>query len=305
LAARVLFQGGQKMSAQEHNNSLEGIEAGSNGDLLGLQEAFRVFSKASETLKQSYADLQLETRRLSAELAAANAELQRAQRLQAMGEMAVQLAHEIRNPLGSIELFASMLSRKLQDRAEMKGWADQIVSGVTFLNTIVTNMLTFTKVSRPQFSVFDLNRMIDETVLFFDPVCRQRSVCVTRQDLSQPIIIEGDIDMLRQMLTNLLMNGMQAMHEKGVIHIVASLQGHDRIRIDIEDNGIGIPEENLPRIFDPFFTTNEKGTGLGLSLVNQIVQKHNGTITAQSRFGQGTRFHIELPAVQGGEETAC
>lgn len=272
------------------------------GDLLGLQEAFHVFNKASETLQRSYADLQEETRRLSLELAAANEELQRAQRLQAMGEMAVQLAHEIRNPLGSIDIFASLLANELRDKAELKNWADQIVAGVKFLNTIVTNMLTFTKVSRPQFTPLDLTQVIDETLVFFEPVCEQRNIRARRVDSGQSLTIEADGDMLRQMLINLLMNGLQAMPEQGELTVRARLQGADTVEIGVEDTGIGIPEENLKRIFDPFFTTNERGTGLGLSLVHRIVEKHRGTIAATSRFGKGTRFSIMLPVVQNREE---
>ena len=181
-----------------------------------------------------------------------------------MGEMAVQLAHEIRNPLGSIELFASMLATGLPSKSDMRDWANQIVSGVTFLNTIVTNMLTFTKVSKPQFSVFELNRMIDETLVFFEPVCRQRNVRVNRPSVLELLVIEADMDMLRQILINLLMNAVQAMPEQGEISIAAQLTDAKTVRIEVEDNGIGIPEENVSKIFDPFFTTNEKGTGLGL-----------------------------------------
>ena len=300
------------MSAQESTSSPRDPSPGlrppspdgrgpETGNVLGLQEAFHVFNKASETLQQSYAELQLETRRLSLELAAANAELQRAQRLQAMGEMAVQLAHEIRNPLGSIELFASMLASRLRSRPDLVNLTEQIVTGVQFLNTIVTNMLTFTKVSRPQFTTFDLNQMIDETLLFFEPVCRQRKVQASRRGASQVITMEADVDMLRQMLINLMMNGLQAMPERGQLIVRSQVRDAQSVELDVEDTGIGIPEENLDRIFDPFFTTNEKGTGLGLSLVHQIVQKHNGTITAESRFGRGTRFHITLPVTQRRE----
>jgi two-component system sensor histidine kinase FlrB len=290
------------MSALESTNEATNTPKPKNGNVVGLQEAFRVFNEASETLQKSYSELQLETRRLSAELAAANAELQRSQRLQAMGEMAVQLAHEIRNPLGSIELFASMLATGLPDRADMKGWATQIVSGVTFLNTIVTNMLTFTKVSKPQFMVFDLNRTVNETLVFFEPVAAQRNVRLIGPENPEPVIIEADVDMLRQMLINLLMNGLQALPERGELSVQIQSQDSQTVTIDIEDNGIGIARENLARIFDPFFTTNEKGTGLGLSLVHQIVQKHGGRITAESRFGHGTRFRIFLPLVQ---EAGC
>jgi signal transduction histidine kinase len=266
-------------------------------DLIGLQHAFEVFSKASETLQHSYAHLQTETHRLQQELAAANEELQRAQRLQAMGEMAIQLAHEIRNPLGSIELFAALLSKELRDKADQKSWAEQIVTGVKFLNTIVTNMLTFTKVSRPQFSHFDLKQMIEETLVFLEPVCVQRNIRITCEG-EQPLLIDGDREMLRQMLINLLMNGLQAMPEQGTLAVLATSDEPGTVQIEVQDTGVGIPEENLERIFDPFFTTNEKGTGLGLSLVHQIVQKHNGAVAVESRFGHGTRFRITVPAKQ-------
>ena len=278
-------------------------EAVESKDLAGLQEAFEVFSKASETLQHSYADLQMETRRLSQELAAANEELQRAQRLQAMGEMAIQLAHEIRNPLGSIELFAALLSRELPEKSDQKGWADQIVTGVKFLNTIVTNMLSFTKVSRPKFVRFDLQEMITETLGFLEPVCLQRSIRLQGNESLESIFIEGDKEMLRQMLINLLMNGLQAMREGGTLMVRAE-SGMSNVEIEVLDNGVGIPDENLSRIFDPFFTTNEKGTGLGLSLVHQIIEKHNGTVTVQSQFGRGTRFRITLPAHQS-QEAGC
>jgi signal transduction histidine kinase len=270
-------------------------------DVIGLQEAFEVFSKASETLQHSYANLQTETRRLSQELAAANEELQRAQRLQAMGEMALQLAHEIRNPLGSIELFAALLSRELKEKADQKTWADQIVTGVKFLNTIVTNMLTFTKVSKPLLTPFDLQQMINETLAFLEPICVQRNIRVIGSESGTPLWIEGDREMLRQMLINLLMNGLQAMPEQGELALRARIAGPDSVEVEVQDTGVGIPDENLHRVFDPFFTTNEKGTGLGLSLVHQIVQKHNGTITVESRFGHGTCFRITLP-MKGEQE---
>ena len=107
---------------------------------------------------------------------------QRAKQLQAMGEMAVQLAHEIRNPLGSIELFASLLGNELHGQPDFKGWADQIVTGVKFLNNIVTNMLTFTRTSKPQTKPLDLNELILETLAFVEPVLQQRKIRLERPE---------------------------------------------------------------------------------------------------------------------------
>jgi signal transduction histidine kinase len=218
---------------------------------------------------------------------------QRDQKLQAMGEMAVELAHEIRNPLGSIDLFASLLASELQGNTRLKAWADQAVTSVKFLNTIVTNMLTFTRPSTPQLQPLDLLELIDGTLLFLNPVFEQRNIQVEKPD-REPLLIDADEQMLWQMFINLMMNSLHAMPESGRLCVRVRESG-DSVTIDIEDTGIGIPPEHLDRIFDPFFTTSEKGTGLGLSLVHQIVEKHKGTITASSEFGRGTRFTISLP----------
>jgi len=217
------------------------------------------------------------------------------QKLQAMGEMAVQLAHEIRNPLGSIELFASLLGSELQGSAELKNWTDQIITGVKFLNTIVTNMLTFTRSSKPHFSRFNLVDLVSQTLNFIEPVFQQRDVILEKSGVANEIWIDGDREMLRQMLINLFMNALQAMPEKGRLSVALGTAHPETIEIEVEDTGIGIPPENLSRIFDPFFTTNERGTGLGLSLVHQIIEKHEGRVVAESEFGKGTRFSISLP----------
>jgi len=225
---------------------------------------------------------------------------QRAKQLQAMGEMAVQLAHEIRNPLGSIELFASLLGNELHGQPDFKGWADQIVTGVKFLNNIVTNMLTFTRTSKPQTRPLDLQGLILETLAFVEPVLQQRKIRLERPTAGDDTLLcRGDSGMLRQMFLNLFMNALQAMPESGRLAVRVQPDDPGTVRVEVEDSGIGIPSENLSRIFDPFFTTHEKGTGLGLALVHQIVEKHQGRIAADSEFGKGTRFTIWLPEAQG------
>lgn len=221
---------------------------------------------------------------------------QRAKQLQAMGEMAVQLAHEIRNPLGSIDLFASLLGNELRGQPDFKGWADQIVTGVKFLNNIVTNMLTFTRTSKPQTKRIDLQVLILETLAFVEPVLQQRKIRLerptAREDAQQCM---GDSGMLQQMFLNLFMNALQAMPESGRLAVRIQPDDSEVLKVEIEDSGIGIPPEDIGRIFDPFFTTHEKGTGLGLALVHQIVEKHQGRIAAESEIGKGTRFTIWLP----------
>jgi signal transduction histidine kinase len=228
---------------------------------------------------------------------------QRAKQLQAMGEMAVQLAHEIRNPLGSIELFASLLGNELRGEPDLKSWADQIVTGVKFLNNIVTNMLTFTRASKPEVKALDLHGLILETLAFVEPVLQQRSIRLQQPSAGEETLLcMGDSGMLRQMFLNLFMNALQALPESGrlAVRVQPDL---GTLRVEVEDSGIGIPAENLSRIFDPFFTTHEKGTGLGLALVHQIVEKHQGRIAAHSEFGKGTQFTIWLPEAQATRDS--
>ena len=225
---------------------------------------------------------------------------QRAQRLQAMGEMAVQLAHEIRNPLGSIELFASLLKSESQPGTDSRTWAEQISTGIRFLNTIVSNMLSFARASKPQIREFDLGELVQTTLSFVEPVFGQRKIRVEQGAIPEPIYMNGDSEMLRQMLMNLFMNALQAMPEEGELKVRTRRSAPGWVELEVEDSGIGIAPENLDRIFDPFFTTNEKGTGLGLSLVHQIAEKHHGRVEARSVSGKGTCFTVCLPVVRSG-----
>jgi signal transduction histidine kinase len=220
---------------------------------------------------------------------------QRAQRLQAMGEMAVQLAHEIRNPLGSIELFASLIRQEADREGDLTKWAAQVETGVKFLNTIVTNMLDFSRGGDPQFTTINPVEILYSTLGFMEPVFQQREVQVKYPAFDPEAEIEGDPEMFRQMIMNLLMNAMQAMPTRGHLSIQVTYPESTLLCLEVEDTGIGIAPENLERIFDPFFTTNEQGTGLGLALVHQIVKKHHGQIEVRSQLGQGTCFSIRLP----------
>ena len=221
----------------------------------------------------------------------------RIERLSAMGEMAAELAHEIRNPLGSIELFASLLAKDLS--GDPARWAENIRIGIRSLNTIVSNMLHFANPLSPNFTSVNLHDIIREILTFADPIMSQRRVQVITDLSPKDPVIAGDAELLKQMMLNLIFNAMKAMPENGSLKISTSIarilsdgcQSHG-LELQIQDAGIGIPPENLDRIFDPFFTTNKNGTGLGLSVVHQIVEKHSGSIRVASEVNRGTTFTI-------------
>ncbi len=227
----------------------------------------------------------------------------RIERLSAMGEMAVELAHEIRNPLGSIELFASLLEKELS--GDLKRWSENIRIGSRSLNNIVSNMLHFANPLSPTFSKVNVNEIIQEILRFADPIMKQRQVSVDRHLGAANSVVSGDRELLKQMILNLILNAMKAMPSKGSLgistHDIDQLPGGaccKGIKVEIRDTGVGIPPENLNRIFDPFFTTNKNGTGLGLSVVHQIVDRHSGFIQVKSEVDSGTIFIITLPSSQ-------
>jgi nitrogen fixation/metabolism regulation signal transduction histidine kinase len=221
----------------------------------------------------------------------------RIERLSAMGEMAVELAHEIRNPLGSIELFASLLVQELS--GDSKRWAENIRIGIRSLNTIVSNMLHFANPLSPAFCTVNLHDIIQEILRFADPIMSQRDVQVKMALTADCPLIVADPELIKQMLLNLIFNAMKAMPSNGSLTIgtrSVDIRGGDDLsrglELQIQDSGIGILPENLNRIFDPFFTTNKKGSGLGLSVVHQIVEKHSGCISVKSEVNRGTTFTI-------------
>ncbi len=223
----------------------------------------------------------------------------RGERLSAMGEMAVELAHEIRNPLGSIELFASLLESELPQGSDLSRWALNIRIGSRSLNNIVSNMLHFANPLTPTLADVDLHQIVREILSFMEPITSQRDIQVSlRLEAVRPVI-RGDHELLKQMILNLLQNSLQAMPSRGLLTLAtrdlpASAEKASRggLELSIEDTGLGIPPENVERIFDPFFTTNRNGNGLGLSVVHQIVERHAGFISVTSQVNKGTVFTI-------------
>jgi signal transduction histidine kinase len=219
---------------------------------------------------------------------------QRGERLAAMGEMAAELAHEIRNPLGSIELFASLLGRECDGDARL--WAENIRISARSLNTIVSNMLHFSAPLSPVFAETDIHDLVREIGSFCEPMMRQRGVRWELSLLADTALVWADRGLLKQLLLNLIFNAMKAMPSEGSLSVrtrnIAGRGSRRRLELRVEDTGVGIAPEHLDRIFDPFFTTNRNGTGLGLSIVHQIVESHSGEIRAASEVNRGTVFTI-------------
>ncbi|HEN20503.1 MAG TPA: PAS domain S-box protein [Desulfobacteraceae bacterium] len=229
-------------------------------------------------------------------------------RLAAMGEMAVKIAHEIRNPLGSIELFASMLKKDLEEFGDLNALAGYISSGVKSINNIISNLLLFI---RPQqqasFRIIDIREIIDDSLFFSSHLTKSvNGIEVVRNFYPDPLMVRGDSELLKQVLLNLILNAFQAMTDGGTLTISTTKmngrpRGHNFAELRFADTGAGISRGDLLRVFDPFFTTKNTGTGLGLAIVHNLTKIHGGTVDIISSEGKGTECILTFPLWEDGE----
>ncbi|MFQ5988482.1 MAG: nitrogen regulation protein NR(II) [Candidatus Methylomirabilales bacterium] len=219
--------------------------------------------------------------------------------LSALEEMAITLAHEMRNLLGSVELCAGMLAVELKDDLQRRELAQTLIEGVYALNGIVSNLLTFAHPCRPLFTKVPLHAALDEAIACAGYALREKRITLVREYAPFDPVTCADRELLKQVFLNLILNAVQAMSEDRHLTI-STRESHAesetrRTEVRIEDTGVGIQPEHLNRIFEPFFTTKARGTGLGLALVRRILDQHQAAIQVESEVGRGTVFTIVFP----------
>lgn len=278
------------------------------GDRLAeLQAAFEVFTGATSVLEQQYRALQSHVQALRAELEekqrALTASIDRQRclesqalrhsRLAAMGEMAATLAHEVRNPLGAMELFVGMLDEEVADRPSARRLTTQIGSCIADLNHFVTNILDYTRLPEPKRTLVDLDALVDDALLAGAPALGA-GVRIERRGATGASCAL-DRGLLLQTLLNLVRNAGEAMDGSGTLTI--AIEPAERwVRLTVADTGPGIPAGREESIFAPFFTTKERGTGLGLAVARAAVAAHGGTLAIRPSTGQGGAvFVLTLP----------
>lgn len=264
-----------------------------------LVEIVSAYNQVTDKLQKSHEALTHEVRRLQDELASANAALMRSKRLAALGEMAAGIAHEIRNPLASIRLYAGMLNADLVHMPEQQGVAGNIIDAVRGLDSIVEDVLAFAReiqVALVEGSAEDLFHSVLETT---KAEIESAGVQIVVADGSDDAMFSFDRDLMHRAVANLVRNGIEAMESGGTLTLAAEVT-NERVTITVRDTGSGIDDETIERIFNPFFTTRASGTGLGLAIVNRIVEAHDGTIDVAN--DNGAVFTITLPGVATEEE---
>ncbi len=273
----------------------------SAGGDLELIAIIQKYNDVTEHLKKSHERLSLEVCRLREALHEKNRELQRREQLAALGEMAAGVAHEIRNPLGGIGLYASLLERDLEDRPKQRDLARRIGRGVQSLETIVGDILTFAGDAVPAIVDVSLGDLLSGVVAQTDLKAEANGVSVAIEDTLSSTVLHCDVHQVTRAVSNLVFNAIDAVGEGG--HVWISGRGGPTRRPDggawfdirVEDDGPGIEPDLLQRVFTPFFTTKHTGTGLGLAIVHRIAEANGGVVHAGNRDQGGAVFVLSVP----------
>ncbi len=229
------------------------------------------------------------------------AQLVRANKLSSLGELAGSIAHEIKNPLISIQGFAKRIA-KTKDTDKVRRYAELIDQEAGRLANVLLKLLDFSRMDEPRTEECDLNDIVDDTVLFMEHhLTRFKNVNVEISRSSGPAVVRIDRIHIQQALVNLINNAAQAMPEGGVIRISSGIRDGFGF-ITVTDEGSGIDQETMSRIFEPFFTTKPRGegTGLGLSLSKRLLEANGGSINVESEPGKGSTFHLLIPLMKMG-----
>jgi len=223
--------------------------------------------------------------------------LTRANRLSSLGELAASIAHEIKNPLISIQGFARRISNT-KDADKVNNYAKYIEKESERLSTVLMRLLDFSRMNEPNSESLDVNAVVDDTILFTEHhLTRFRNVHLTVEKEKDLPPVYADRIHLQQALINIMINAAQAMPEGGPIMVRTGKRDDEFVWITVSDKGPGIASEHRDKIFESFFTTKPKGegTGLGLSLTKKLVEANKGAIEVESTEGQGATFRILLP----------
>lgn len=277
-----------------------------------LAELMAAFNEVTARLQGTHESLHREVGRLKAELLEANEQLQRSRRLAELGEMAAGIAHEVRNPLGSIRLYAQMLEQDLTDRPVQCGVATKIASAVRGLDAVVGDVLSFARDMKVSCEATTAATVLDGALnASWGEMARVRVVRRGGAEAESSLRCWCDSHLMHQALVNIIRNALEAMAEvPGPTggHVLtldaADAVGHDgrpATVLTISDTGPGVSAEVIDRMFNPFFTTRKTGTGLGLSIVHRIVDAHGGRVVVWSNAermpgSRGTTFELVIPS---------
>lgn len=250
-------------------------------------------AKMYKELKAFSGELEERVEKATDELRKAQDKLIEQEKLAALGKLSAGIAHEIRNPLTSIKVLIHSIAEKIADSKTKEEDIAVLTEEIERVEGIVKRFLDFSRPSGPKFAKINLNNAVEETVnLISYDLIRDQNIVIEREFSKIPDV-QADKEQMKQVLLNLFLNAIQAMPEGGTLTVRTRTE-NGNVKIEVADEGEGIPEDVKQKLFEPFFTTKEEGIGLGLSIVKRIVDDHKGTVSVADNSPKGTVFTIKL-----------
>ncbi len=267
---------------------------------LGIEERHVVYSLTAQILQENE-DVYgvLVSARDQERLSKLGSHLSYSQKLSALGRLTSGVAHEIKNPLNAMVIHVALLRQKMTEASpDASGNLDVLDEQIRRLDRVIQGFLKFTRPEELQLDSISLGDFLRGVLQLVSGEAEMNGIRVETEFPDDLPPVYGDRELLQQAFLNLMLNAREAMPDGGTLRVVSRRSDGSRIQIDIEDSGVGIPQEEIPKIFDLYYTTKERGSGIGLSLVYRIIQLHDGEIGVDSTPGRGTRFTIMLPEVE-------
>lgn len=276
----------QKMSKVESGDLSVRLEPRNSDEVGRLMRSFNSMVDNLENAKQELEQYHYQ-------------QMERADRLASVGEMATGIAHEIKNPLTCISSAISVLADDFDEQDPRREIIAKVLEQIGRLDKTAADLLFFGKPGKPEFTFVDVNELLKKTFFFVSQHPEARNIHRAHELTRDLPPVWVDEKQIQQVFFNIIINAVQAMKNGGTLSIQTDLterNGIDYVRITIQDTGAGIPPEDLEKIFVPFFTTKTQGTGLGLPICRQLLEQHGGIIEVTSQINSGTTFFILLPA---------
>ncbi len=257
------------------------VEAGGGDEIGELGRRFNEMADALEAHERRIEELH-------------QREIERAEQLASVGELAAGIAHEIKNPVVGISNGLDLVARRVGADEQLSPITAEMQRQLARIESAIRDLLAFARPASPTLGPADVDRIVDRALLLVQPAAERGGVELRRGPVGEPVALEADEELVRQALVNLLMNAVQATSPGGTVEVgTTALDGY--VQIEVADTGKGIAPEEIEQIFKPFFTTRHSGTGLGLPITRGIVERHGGALEVESRPGEGTVFRIRLP----------
>lgn len=276
-------------------------------DAFGMLRRGNLDFRIKTPLKNEFGELAVAFNETSSTLNDQMRKMQMTEQMAVCGQLAAGLAHEIKNPLAGIKAAVEVLSDESGLPKQNRDLLQKVIAEIRRLESMMKNFLNFARPHKPQFSKVDINHILAATIDFMVKQTsfsnKSKSLNIVKEFKPLPEIT-ADLQQLRQIFINLLLNAQEALPFGGTITIKTSHDDLGFVRVEIADTGNGIPEDLLNKVFQPFFTTKPRGTGLGLAISKQLIDLHQGSLNVQNAPRGGAIFRIEIPVSQTERQVA-